>query len=929
MVPATRARSCRLTLIALLLIALGGLLLATVGGCSAAAAPHGGERETSDGPNLAPDAGDPPAPPSTPERGPPRVAVTADARTVLEGEPATFTVAAAGASSRDPIVVDYVVAGTARAAADYHVPDGSTTIDAGVSLAKVTITTLSDNEPEPLETIELALTRASTATGTVEVDTTPATVNIAEPGTPIVSVAPASAREGEPAAFVVTVSGTQSGMTVAWKTVDETAAAGADYTAETNGTVVFGSGSPRRQTIRVATLQDRLDEDEEIFAVHLTGVSPASAASLGRATAIGTITDDDDLPVLTIADGEAAEDAGSMAFRVLLTPASGRQVTVFYRTGAVTATAGSDYTEKDGRLLFTPGGPLAQDVRIAISEDRDDEEDEEFTVRLYSPVHATLGDAEATGTITDNDDSGQPIIGGLPRLDVADSRANEGDGVMLFTVTLNRPSAEAVSVFYETNDGTAQTHPASDYTKTEGELVFSAGATLRQSIVVPILQDDLDEGTGETFTVQLLDPVNAVLGDDTATGLIVDDDAPTDDHGSTRATATAITQGSPTSGRLETAADIDFFKVAVTASLDVITATDEGRVGDPGYPASTVVRIEGGGYTSTNNDSFDAASVDLGGDASAEVYVRVSGASATRYELAVWLLDRDESDMSFDIELRYLNPDTTAAQKAVFRAAADVWESIITGDLSRRIVLDSDWECEDGDPSAFGDTVDDLRIDIRLQKMDGLFGTLAVAGPCVWRPGSLPMIGDASFDNDDWPTLGAAGQLRVAVHEMAHVLGYGTTLQWHHLLRNSALDHLENNPGDTTLPDTHFAGQASRTAFDEVGGSSYSGGGKVPVENNTADYGPGGLDGHWREAVFGNELMIGTIYLDSRTSQPLSKVTIAAMADLGYRVDLTKAESYSLPSTSQSLLRLQSAQDRLYLGDHIRRGPVIVAEIPE
>ena len=906
------------------LVMAAGLMLASLVGCSSAVTPDDSQQ---------PEAPQAPEESSPPDDGPLRLGVAADTRAVVEGDAATFTVTAVGAPSTDPVLVDYTVSGTASADRDYTLPSSTTTLGAGALQAKIAITTLADYESEPRETITVALERASTAARTVEVDTTPATVSIADPGTAIVAVAPATAQEGEQAAFVVTVSVTlRSNVTVGWKTVDGTAAAGADSTAEIGGTVVFGSGSTRRQTIRVATVQDQLDEADETFEVVLTGVSPSAGVSLGRATATGTIADDDQPPVLTIEDRGAMEDAGSMSFRVLLAPASGRLVTVSYRTEDDTASAGpdSDYTGTGGTLRFTPGGPLAQSIRVVIADDSDDEADEEyFTVTLSSPVNATLGDAEATGTITDNDDSGQQVIDGPPRLDIADSRAGEGDGIMLFTVTLNRPSAQVVSVFYET-DGTAHAHPGSDYTKTEGELIFSLGGTLRQTIAVPILQDDLDEGTGETFTVKLLDPVNAVLGDDTATGVIVDDDdAPADDHGDTRATATAITQGSPISGRLETAADIDFFKVAVTSSGTLYTATDVDKVGAPGYPAGTVVRIETSDFTSTNDDSFDATSVDLGLDTSAEAYVRVSGASATRYDLAVWLTASSESDASFDIELRYLGTQPTSAQKNTIRAAADVWESVIASGQPFRIVISSEWECEDRDPSTFGDYIDDLRIDVRLERIDGSHGAVAIAGPCVSRRGGLPLIGDVAIDTADLGRIGTEGLGRVAVHEMAHVLGYGTKDQWYGLLRNSAVEHVENNPDDSTLPDTHFTGQAAVSAFDELlDGATYSGA-KVPVENNTVRYGAGGLDGHWREAVFEQELMTSTISTNPLTSQPLSKLTIAALADLGYRVDYAQADSYSLPSATQSLLRVQSGGDEVHLGDHIRRGPVIVAEIPE
>ena len=892
---------------------------------------------------MAPDDPPPDVPEDTihlPDTRPPpphdrrlRLRVTADVRSVAEGDAAVFTVAASGASSRDPVLVEYTVSGTARPDVDYKRPNTATTLDAGAAQAQITVETLADNESEPRETISVVLERASTPTGEVEVDTTPATVTVAEPGTAIVSVASAAAAEGEQAGFAVTVTGgVQTGIAVRWETVEGTAAAGTDFTAVTGGSVTLGSGSTRR-TIRVATLQDQLDEEDETFEVSLTGVSPPAGVALGRATAAGTIIDDDALPQLTIEDGEAAEDAGSMSFRVLLAPASGRLVTVSYRTEDGTATAGADadYSATTGTLQFFPGGPLEQTVGVAVADDDEHEPDlETFTVRLYSPLNATLGDAEAIGSIADNDDS-EGVIEPLPRLDIADSRAGEGDGTMVFTVRMSRPSGLTATVFYETRDGTAMAFPGSDYTKTEGELTFSPGVARQQTIVVPILQDDEDEGTSERFTVKLLDPVAAVLGDDTAIGVIVDDDAPVDDHGDTLADATSITQGAPISGRLETADDVDYFKFTVTADGDLYAATDAGRVGDDGYAAGTAVRFEGAGYTSTNNDSFDAVTL-THVQGSPQVHVRVSGAIATRYDVAVWYTPPSESDASFDIDLSYVGTEPTETQQNVIRAAADVWERVISSGLPFRIIASSRWKCEDEDPSSFGDYVDDLRIYVRLRPIDGSGGAVAVAGPCVRRAGGLPLIGDVVFDTADLGSLGSDLMRRVAVHEMAHVLGFGGSSQWYDLLEDSAVDYEQANPDSTTLADAHFTGAAAVDAFDELpSGATYEGK-KVPVENDTQRYGVGGLDAHWRESVFDTELMTSSIKRTG-TDDPLSKVTIAALADLGYSVDYTQAESYTLPSTSlttSSLLRFALApDDELHLGDDIRQGPVIVAGHPE
>jgi hypothetical protein len=56
---------------------------------------------------------------------------------------------------------------------------------------------------------------------------------------------------------------------------------------------------------------------------------------------------------------------------------------------------------------------------------------------------------------------------------------------------------------------------------------------------------------------------------------------------------------------------------------------------------------------------------------------------------------------------------------------------------------------------------------------------------------------------------------------------------------------------------------------------------------------------HWDEEAFDNEMMTG--FAESPTApvpldMPLSRVSIASMGDLGYQVDLTTADPYSLPA---------------------------------
>src|SRR5690606_11905380 len=62
-----------------------------------------------------------------------------------------------------------------------------------------------------------------------------------------------------------------------------------------------------------------------------------------------------------------------------------------------------------------------------------------------------------------------------------------------------------------------------------------------------------------------------------------------------------------------------------------------------------------------------------------------------------------------------------------------------------------------------------------------------------------------------------------------------------------------------------------------------------PLDTHGSD---GTAGGHWDQATFGDELMIGYPSGLSR----LSKVTIGALEDLGYIVDYTLADAYRLPT---------------------------------
>lgn len=106
----------------------------------------------------------------------------------------------------------------------------------------------------------------------------------------------------------------------------------------------------------------------------------------------------------------------------------------------------------------------------------------------------------------------------LPELSVADVAVDEATGNATFTVSLSTASADVVRVDYATADGSA-TAPV-DYAAVSDTLILAAGTTGGEVSVI-IVDDGVMEGA-ETFSLDLSNPVNAVIIDATATATIND-----------------------------------------------------------------------------------------------------------------------------------------------------------------------------------------------------------------------------------------------------------------------------------------------------------------------------------------------------------------------------------------------------------------------
>lgn len=360
------------------------------------------------------------------------------------------------------------------------------------------------------------------------------------------------------------------------------------------------------------------------------------------------------------------------------------------------------------------------------------------------------------------------------------------------------------------------------------------------------------------------------------------------------ATSITITPGSLTFGG--TCEGQVLTAVVLDQNGNPFTATVTWSSADPQVASVSV----GGGVTAVAPGSTTIEA--RAGTASANIGVTVQGAGAP--------------PGPFNIELLFINCGTPT-QNAAFVSAANRWMSIIGSeldDINFPAMSSDSIEC----PALVWrhpGLVDDLKIYVSIEDIDGPGNILGSAGPCSIRlPGDLPIVGQMRFDEADLDQIETAGLLeRVILHEMGHVLGIGTLWPRFNFVVNPSIPDLAG-------VDTHFPGPLVVAAFDAAGGIGYTGGAKVPVENNDER---GSSDGHWREDVLIDELM--TPVINNGILNPLSAISIQALAEMGYLVDLAQADPYNRTFTVAGLA-VGTEIDGIRLQGDIYIGPLTLVD---
>ena len=499
------------------------------------------------------------------------------------------------------------------------------------------ITLGSDTKLEANETLTVAMSTLAATTLGVDI-TDQATVTITNDDDASVTIADVSGNEDDGA---ITITATldnpvDGGFSVDVSTSDGTATAGVDYFAVSSQTLTFAGTANETKAFTVTPKVDSNPESNETVNITVGNLAATSLAVDITDVAVLTIIDDD-VSQISVSDQNLAEASTNMTFTVSLDKSGIAPITVDYATSDGTAEAGSDYTSVSGTLTFA-SGETSKSVIVPISGDNILEADESFTVTLSNVTGtANLLDGSGTGVI-ENDDAASVTI--------ADVAANEDNGTVTVTASLNNGVQGGFTVNASTTDGTATTTD-SDYTAISGEVLTFAGTTGETQTFDITLGSDTKLEANETLTVAMSTLAATTLGvdiTDQATVTITNDDD--------ASVTIADVSGNEDDGAITITATLDN-PVDGGFSVDVSTSDGTATAGVDYFAVNSQTLIFAG--TANETKTFTVTpKVDSNPESNETVNITVGNLAATSLAVDITdaavltIIDDDASSISID-----------------------------------------------------------------------------------------------------------------------------------------------------------------------------------------------------------------------------------------------------------------------------------------
>ena len=208
--------------------------------------------------------------------------------------------------------------------------------------------------------------------------------------------------------------GSSGAVGVSYATSSGTAVAGTNYTPA-SGTVTWADKDSSQKSFTVPVIDDGVQDGTHT--VNLTLSNTTGGATLGQATAVLSITDNDRPAAagslaFSAAAYSVAENAGAVTITVGRAGGSSGAVSVHYATSNGTGTAGKNYTATSGTLNWGAGDTAAKTFSVAVLDDGVADGSHTANLTLSAPQGgASLGTQSAAVLTITNTDGGS---GGPP-----------------------------------------------------------------------------------------------------------------------------------------------------------------------------------------------------------------------------------------------------------------------------------------------------------------------------------------------------------------------------------------------------------------------------------------------------------------------------------------------------------------------------------
>ena len=440
--------------------------------------------------------------------------ITADNDASEAGDTGRFIVERFGSTSA-ALSVTVALTGAATNGTDYVTIPTTVTIASGQSQGIVDVTPITDALIEGPETVTLTIGIASAYIRAASSADYAGTVTITDTQTPIVSIVASDAAAAEagsdPGIFLITRTGPTTGALVVQLGLTGSALQGVDY-ATIPAQVTIPTGSDFT-TVVVTPIDDGIGEPAQTVRLYLRANSNYAIGEAGDATV--TITDNSDVPYVTIGTTASAKESGTSGIFKVTTQGTGSgNITVNY-TISGTATNGTDFTTLPGTLSI--GKNTTSNITITPTQDTENEGYESVTLTLTpNPAYTLALDSSATLNIEDDE---------LPQINVSttDDSFSENSGNTARFFVSRTGSTTAAQIANYTMSGTATS--GGDYTAPSGAVTIPAAAT-GAYVDIAILGDSLLEGT-ETIALSITPDAAYSVGFGSATYYLDDAESPT------------------------------------------------------------------------------------------------------------------------------------------------------------------------------------------------------------------------------------------------------------------------------------------------------------------------------------------------------------------------------------------------------------------